>query len=112
MLTARIYGTKSPDYKSAKFVPVWLFTRNNRVTPTPPKPGQTVPVPWTQQFPTEALPHCVLVRNVSLDTTHARRKSCLSRETIALLRKLPGSTCHATIDGTLRTQLRKRPTRK
>lgn len=37
MLTARIYGTKSPDYKAAKFVPVWLFTRNNRViTPTPP----------------------------------------------------------------------------
>ena len=103
-----LFGTKSPNYREAKFLPVYAF-KDNRVTLVPPRGKNKYPTPWIQSFPTNALPHCVLVhvRNVHLVKSGPRQHK-LCKDAVHVLRQLPGSTCHATVDRSPARQLRPR----
>ena len=95
-ITTRIYGTASPKLSLARFRPCWVDKRSNKIQFMRPPSNSSNVTPWTQVFLATELPASVLARKLSLkhgETTEGK----LTARTLNLLKKLPGSTCHATV---------------
>lgn len=89
----RIYGTWSPQVKSAVFSPLWTDPQDRISTK---KIGATW-VPWEQTFLTAALPALVLARYFRLIQTPLDKRGKLDAQSRKFLEALPGAACHVAL---------------
>ena len=99
-----MYGTTTPQLKTAKFSPVYV-TRANQVTLEKPKGTDEWPQPWTQTLEAASLPQCVLARNIKLKDGITTKGKLTTVSWRLLGIKMPGSTTHAVLRDEYHKQL-------
>ena len=90
-LTTRIYGTQTPHLRTAKFVPLFVDTKDNTIRLS--QHGSPLITPWKQVFATSSLPILVLAHRLVVSTSTHK----LSRSSVAVLESLRGNATHAIV---------------
>ena len=85
----RIYGTWTPQVRTAKFEPLWI-DKQDRITTK--AHGGSQWSPWTQRILTYTLPQLVLARYLKL-----KKDGKLTAESVRFMMALPGVDCHVAL---------------
>ena len=88
-IETRIFGTWTPQVRTAKFEPLWI-DKQDRITTK--AHGGSQWSPWTQRILTYTLPQLVLARYFKL-----KKDGKLTAESVRFMMALPGIDCHVAL---------------